>query len=317
MAKSGPTVKGDKKQYFQRRLMREVSNFFKWDGLEDLGIPVDVIERNLLEKGRLIFFKDPTFGYLITTGNITGQNIYSMPTRATPIPNVSSSVDGDGNPVIFSFNELRVISQFDLKDMENAGDSINHDQVCVVLDNMLNGENVIDIVDFYCDRFDMIWKSMDTNLLWQNLPPIIAVKDNNLMMTINSVLNDIWSGKPVVVVDSTLSFTKETMQAGIIDIPIKQKELFDAYQELYNDFRAQVGIRATAVDKQSGVTEQESTSNEEQLKTALEVMLSQRQEFCRIVNKIYGLKLSVQAIGGVSDGESNNRTEKPTEQSKL
>lgn len=314
MAKSGPTVAGDKEQYFRRRLLREVSNFFKWKGLEELGIPVDVIERDLLEKGRLIFFKDPTFGYLITSGSVTGQNIYSMPTRARPIPTVSSSVDGEGNPVVFTFNELRVISQYDLQDIEKSQEPINHDQVCVILDNMLYGENILEVIKFYSVRFDMIWKSMDTNLLWQNLPPIIVVKDKNLEMSINSVLYDMWGGKPAVLVDPNLSLTKETLQAGIIDIPIKQKELFDAYQELYNDFRAQVGIRATAVDKQSGVTEQESTSNEEQLKTALQVMLSQRQEFCRIVNKIYGLQLSVEGIGGAGDGESNNRTEKPTEQ---
>ena len=302
MAYDLPTVPDDKKRFFRLRLIREVSQLFQWNGLEELGIPVDRIEYDLIEHGRLLFFPDDNYGHLLLRGTAHGHNIYNDPITARPIANTTQ-------PTPINFSEKTIIYTYNQKEV------VDLSQSCVLLDNMLFGESLIHVIDFYAHRMAMVWMSFDTNLLWQNIPPIISVQSPDTRLSIEKALNDIWSGKPVVIKDEALKFTQDNITVGLADVPMILKELFDAYQELYNDFKAQVGIQSTAVDKQSGVTEAESTSNNQQVRTALQVMLSQRQKFCRLVNKVYGLSLSVDVIkdeGGQEDGESDNRTTEPS-----
>lgn len=305
MAYDLPTVPDDKKNFFRLRLIREVSQLFQWKGLEELGVPVDRIEHDLILHGRLLFFSDDNYGHLLLKGTAHGNNLYNEPIMARPIAQTTE-------PTTLNFSEKSIIYTYNQKDMVDLSSS------CVLLDNMLFGESLLSIIDFYATRMAMTWMSFDTNLLWQNLPPIISVQDPNTRLSIEKALSDIWAGKPVVIKDDSLKFTDETVKVGLVEVKMILKELFDAYQELYNDFKAQVGIQSTAVSKQSGVTESESTSNNQQVRTALQVMLSQRQKFCKLVNQVYGLSLSVDIIqdeseGGEGDGEGHNRTEEPTQ----
>lgn len=157
----------------------------------------------------------------------------------------------------------------------------------------------------------MIWSSMDTNLLWQNIPPIISVANENVRLSLEKLLADIYAGKPLIIKDDMLKLGNDSVQVGLVEVPFIAKELMDAYQEVYNDFKTMVGIQASAVDKQSGVSESESSSNDQHVRTALDVMLSQRQKFCDLVNKVYGLSIAVDVVKNEKedqdDGESDDR----------
>jgi hypothetical protein len=297
MAYDYPTVPDDKKSFFRKRLIREVSNFFVWKGLDEIGIPVDRIEHDLITLGRLMFFEDDKFGYLLIPASPTGYNIYNEPTQSRAItPSGTANFDFGTKTILYGYSQL---------------DVVDRKQTCILLDNMLFGESLHTIIEFYATRMAMVWLSFDTNLLWQNLPPIISTSTPDTRLSIEKAINDIWSGKPVIVKDEALKFTDETVRVGLVEVDMKLKELFDVYQELYNDFKAQIGLQASAVDKQSGVTETESSSNTQHLRTALQVMLSQREKFCKLANKVYGLNLSVgvqEEEGGHDDGTSDDGT---------
>lgn len=295
MAYDLPTVPDDKTNFFRTRLLREVSNFFKWEGLEELGVPVDHIEHELITRGRLMFFSDEDFGYLLLPGSFHGYNIYRERLIGRPVTPTGTD---------FSFKEKTIIYNYNQKAITDLT------QACVLLDNMRGGESLITIIDFYAVRMAMVWQSFDTNLLWQNLPVIISVENENVRLSIEKLLENVWAGKPLVVKDTMLKLTEDTVRFGVADVNMILKELFDAYQELYNDFKALVGIQSSAVDKQSGVSESETSSNNQHIQTALQVMLSQRQKFCTLVNSIYNLNLSVsyQGEGGQEHGKSDNRT---------
>lgn len=304
MAYDLPTIPGDKTAHFRQRLTREVSNMFSWQGLKELNIPVDRMEYMLITTGRLMFFPEQTYGYLVLPANATGFNIYEEPTR-------SRAIAPDGSKT-FDFGERTVIYGY-------TPEPFDPSTSCVLLDNMLFGESLAMIIEFYARRLAMIWASVDTNLLWQNIPPIISVANDNVRLSIEKVLSDIYAGKPLVVKDEMLKLGNDSVQVGLVDVPFIANELMDAYQEVYNDFKTMVGIKASAVDKQSGVTETESSSNEQHVQTALDVMLSQRKKFCDVVNKVYGLSISVDVVkheeGGADDGKGDDRAGKLPEDS--
>lgn len=304
MAYDLPTIPGDKIDHFRRRLIREVSNMFAWKGLEELNIPVDRMEYNLITTGRLMFFPEPTYGHLILPANATGYNLYNEPTR-------SRAIAPDGSQT-FDFGERTIIYGYTPEPFATASS-------CVLLDNMLFGESLHTIIEFYARRLALIWASLDTNILWQNLPPIISVANDNVRLSIEKVLSEIYAGKPLIVKDDMLKLGNDSVQVGLVDVPIIAKELLDTYQEVYNDFKQMVGIKASAVDKQSGVTETESTSNDQHIRTALDVMLSQRQKFCKVVKKVYGLTITVDVVKNSEevqdDGESDDRAGQLSEDS--
>ena len=307
MAYDLPTVPGDKKEFFYKRLLREVSNFFVWKGLEELGIPVDYVERELITRGRMMFFEDDQFGHLILPCSATGRNLYNEPVMARSVATTTEEA--------IKWGEKKIVYIHNQKMMTDKTNT------CLLLDNMYGAESLHEVLDFYATRMGMVWQSFDTNLLWQNLPVIISVQSEPVRLSIEKLLQDVWKGKPAVVKDDMLKISEESVRYGIAEVPIILKELFDAYQELYNDFKAQIGIQATAVDKQSGVSDQESSSNQQHVKTALQVMLSQRQHFCNLANTYYGLNLSVsineaEEEGG-QDGESDNRTSELSEDSNV
>jgi hypothetical protein len=306
MAYNLPTIPGDKIDHFRRRLVREVSNMFAWKGLEELNIPVDRMEYNLITMGRLMFFPEPDYAYLILPANATGFNLYNEPTR--------SRVIAPDNSKTFDFGERTIIYGYTPKPFETASS-------CVLLDNMLFGESLHTIIEFYARRLALVWQSLDTNLLWQNLPPIISVQNESVRLSIEKLLEDIFAGKPLVVKDDMLKLGNDSVQVGLVDVPIIAKELLDTYQEIYNDFKQMVGIKASAVDKQSGVTETESTSNDQHIRTALDVMLSQRKKFCKVVNKVYGLSIEVDVMKEEKeeddDGESDDRAGELSEDSDI
>ena len=302
MAYNLPTIPDDKRDFFRRRLIREVSNFFKWEGLEELNIPVDLMEYNLITLGRLMFFSDDTFGYVMLPANFKGYNMYNEPTLSRAItPQGSDS---------FGFGEKNIIYFY-------TPGEVDISTSCVLLDNMLYGESLFRIIEFYSQRMAMAWQTFDTNLLWQNLPAVISVQNESTRLSIEKALDDIWTGRPVLIKDEQLKLSEgDNVQFGLAEAPIILKELMDAYQEIYNDFKATIGISATAVDKQSGVSDVEASSNDQHVRTALEVMYSQRKKFCRLVKKVYGLDINVtmQGESEVSeDGESDDRASELSE----
>ena len=63
MARKLPVIPDQKVQFFRDKLVREVTNLFKWTGLPE-EIPVDYLEYSLITHGKVMFFYDDELGYL-------------------------------------------------------------------------------------------------------------------------------------------------------------------------------------------------------------------------------------------------------------
>lgn len=298
MAYNLPAIPDDKKVFFTNKLIREVSNMFKYDGgLEDV-IPIDIMEYNLIKTGRIMFFDVEEYGYLALPCTGYGFDFYGRITQAQSI--------GLGQGAPAHVYKRNVVREF----METYPDD-----KCVVCDNMLFGESLMNIIDFYAERMARVWVSLDLNLLWQNIAPIISVADEDTRLSIERMLSKIWSGEPVVIVDNMMKLDSDSVKAGLVDVAPIFNELYQMYQQIYADFKGAIGINTSGTVKESGVAEVEVKSNSQNLATCLEIMLGQREKFIKAVNDVYGTSYSVSVTGDDIEeeveeyGNSDNRVE--------
>lgn len=285
--------------HFYDMLEREVINLFKWNGLDNI-IPSHILEKNLIEYGKVLFFKHKDQGHLALQCEVKDKDLYNRPTKS--IVNVTA-----GNTRVY---EVRNNYYEDLE-------IIDQDTQGVLIENELGSKSLQPIISFYAQRMAVLWTSMDINILWQNLPPIYQATDNDVKLSLEKLVSDIWSGKPFIVLDRALSVSDDSVRVGLAGVPFIFHELHKAQQQVLSDFREYIGINTVGTVKESGVKSEEITANSQAISVSLDSMLSSREKAVREINKLFGLNISVEIVGkGVQeDGTSNNRIEDTPESS--
>lgn len=295
MAYKLPIIPDDKIAFYRKRLIREVSNLFKWEGLPD-EIPADYLERTLINNGRIMFFNDEkVYGYMALECAIHGYNLYKHPTRVRAI-----APNDQGLP--FNF-ERTVVHKYDA--------NIDINKSCVLINNMYGGESLKEIIEHYSYRLALVQQAYDTNAVWQNMPVLFTVDDNTVKLSLEKLFSDIFSGVPWVIVDKQLLGKENGTQADPITIPYILDKLADAKNVLYNEFKSTIGIDNMAVDKKERLIVGEVESNKQATETCLEIMLSQREIACFEIKKVFGLDVTVEVngAGGEDIGRSDNGVE--------
>lgn len=287
-------IRVDLVTFFSRKLTREVTNLFDWTGLDKF-IPSRLFEYNLVTKGKMMIFDENTYEYLILPCSTVGHDIYGQSTKA----------------VGYSFNDQGSKKQYErIVARTYLPHEVSNDK-CVVVENMLHYNEVPQLIKFYALRLAAIWQTIDINILWQNIPPIISTDGSDEQLTIKKLLADIWSGKPYILKDNALSLKNGIgVDIGLADIELKFDMLHKAKEQVLSDFRQDIGISTAGTNKESGVLESEITANSQSIETCLSVMKSQRELFCKTVREVYGLDISFEIVGkGEDNGASNNRAE--------
>lgn len=284
--------------HFTELLRREVSNLFKWKGLEEI-ISYPLLERQLIEKGRLALINHETLGFLVLPCETLDNDLYGRPTKAKI--NVNSRTQS-------------IIGDYNIYYSDTYDENIS-DKYCVLIDNMLYGDSLEKIIMFYAKRLAMIWTSIDINLMWQNLPPIYAVPDQDVKQSVQKMVNDIWSGEPLIVTDKILFGENSKIEVGLAKVPFLFNDLHKAHEQVLSDFRAIVGINTSGVTKESGIGETELTANSQSIQTCLQVMKSAREQASNYMNEYFNLNTSVVVVGenqpkgDGENGSSHNRVE--------
>ena len=168
MARNLPTIPEDKMQFYRKKLWREVSNLFKWEGMPK-EIPLDYMERMLVTTGRVLFFYDPdVYGYMALKANVKGYNLYDQPTSAT----------------CTSPNDAGLTSYFDRMIIHKYDENIEKEKAAVLINNMYEGESLAEIIEHYAKRLTLVQNAFDTNAVWQNIPVTWSVSDDKMQITI-------------------------------------------------------------------------------------------------------------------------------------
>jgi hypothetical protein len=298
MAYTLPTIPDDKIQFYRNKLWREVTNLFEWKGMPE-EVPLDYLENVLVRKGMAAFFYDEkVYGHMVAEPTIVGYNMYKQPVDlycVTP-------------------NTVGTPTRYDRKILHKYDELIPKEKAAVLINNMYRREPLWEIIEHFAKRLTMIQQAIDTNTLWQNIPVIFSAADDSMKLSIEKFFADIYTGQPWVMVDRMLLQDGNQVLANVAEVPFLLDKLMDAKNETYNEFKATIGLNAPGADKKERLVVAEATSNEESKETCLNIMLSQRKIACEEINKVFGLKVSVDFISqgelleeeGMEDGQSDD-----------
>ena len=271
MAYNLPTIPDDKIQFYRQSLIREVSNLFEWENLPD-SIPQDFLEYTLITEGRVMFFYElDTFGYMCLPCGVQGYNVYRRPVTAFAVaPNTDGYKTRYERNIVYKYTP-----------------DIDPSKGCVLIENIYGGQPLIDVINFYALRMAMVQQAFDTNCLWQNVPVIFPVPDQDTRLSIERLFADIYSGKPWVIVDNFLMAGEKPIQAGVTPVPFLLDQLLDALNELRAKWHEEIGINTAGADKKERLLTDEVNANNQAIKTTLQIMLSQREKACEEISNLF------------------------------
>jgi hypothetical protein len=293
MSYTTPTIDDNKIHFYRERLYREVTNLFEWEGLPE-EIPLDYLEDSLIRGGRVMFFNAPeTYGFMALACTIRGFNTYTKPTHAISIsPNTDSMSTTYTRTITYNYTE-----------------PLPEGEGCVLINNMYSGQSISEIVEFYAHRLALIQQAFDTNAMWQNVPVVFNVPDNEMKLSIEKLFESIYKGVPWVIVDHLLLAGEKPAQAGLTNIEYRLDKLMDSLHEVYNEFKQAVGINTSGAEKAERLLVDEVQSNNQSTETCLQIMLSQREKACLEIQHQFGLTVTVKVRGQAEESKGNEEEE--------
>lgn len=246
--------------YFYR-LMLIARTVFKWNNLPE-GIDEKWIEQYLFSEGKCMFYHDKTTGYMVAKCTTEGLNYYDEPTQLRP---VGTNLENK-------------------ESLENNVDAIlirNNDE-------MLPTSPTIQI---YACRLAELSRTIDTNIMAQKTPVIIKCTDKQ-KQSLKQVYAK-WNGnEPVIFGDKTLELDKFNVLKA--DAPIVFDKLQIQKHAIWNEAMTYLGINNANMDKRERLVDDEVQANNEQIEMSAQVMLKSREKACELINKMFGLNISVE-----------------------
>lgn len=238
-------------------------NLFEWEGLEELGIKEEYIERILYEEGRGLFFYDDRYGLMFLPCVEQGRvNPYGYNTKYRPM--------GNGG-VTFPI--------FDLDDN------------CVLVQNNKMRTPTFDLVFSYANRLYEIERTLDVNVKSLKTPYIVVCDDKNVL-SFKKLFADIDGNAPVIFADKGLNVT-EAIKVLPTNIKPLTAELSDYKHDVENELLTALGINNSNTDKRERLITDEVNSNNEFIEYNINVMLATRELACEQINKMFGTNIKV------------------------
>lgn len=246
-------------------------NEFKWNGLPE-GIEEKYIETRLFDFGKAIFFKDPAMSYMCLEAQGLGKlNPYGEELKWRA----------------FGMNYSKVY---------NADD-------CVIIDNNKLRMATRDVIMFYVNKLTEAERTMDVNVKAVKTPIVFAC-DQNDVLTFKRIFQQVDGNVPAIFADRNLSM--ESIQAFDTKAKFMGNELMDYKKSVENELLTFLGFNNLAVDKKERLITDEANSNNELIESFADLQLESRQRACEEINKLYGLKISVERRQNNADNTVEN-----------
>jgi hypothetical protein len=242
------------------RLMLIAKSLFKWDNLPN-GINEKWIERFLYSEGGCIFFKDPTYGYMITKFATSGKlNYYDEPTTVRAYATDYISTEHENN--------------------------ID----CVIIRNNDDMIPTFPTIQLYAHDLTNIKRTIDTNITAMKIPFIITCSDKQ-RLSFKQVMKQKNDNEPVIYGDKNLDTTE--IKVLKTDTPIVFDKLQIQKNNVWNECMTFLGINNANTDKRERLVDDEVQANNQLIQVNSDVMLKAREEACKRINDMFGLKISV------------------------
>ena len=242
-------------------------NTYRWDNLPD-GLESRHIERALFENGQAFFTEGldvecPLY-MCLPCAQSGGLNIYGDPTGYI--------LTGLGNGKVFH-----------VSDVEKGVRILNNDMAIPTAHHIRH----------YAKRMYEIDKTIQANLRQQKFPYIVGTTKNN-EFTMKNIVDQVDRGEPAVFVDKMLMEEgKLGIQSLRTDSPYLIDKLVQYRNELEKELLTFLGLNST-IQKKERLVVDETNANNSQIEMNLDLGFKQRELACEMINKKFGLNITVE-----------------------
>lgn len=247
--------------YFDR-LKLLATSLFKYDGLDDVfGFGASrFLENALFEKGKAVFIKDATRGFMVCNANITDKlNIYNLPTRI--------------NAWSIGYSK-----QFDL------------DDVVLIMNNEAQ-KPTSTTIELFAYRLYDVQRTMEVNLGAQKTPIAIETDDKGVLTAQNAYMQQ--SGNmPVIFSNKDMDLGKKYNVLNT-NAPYLLDKLTLYKHEIWNECMTFLGIDNANTDKNRIVLTPEIESNDELINYYLNCFYAPRKKAIDELNEKFGLNIEL------------------------
>lgn len=234
-------------------------SMFKWEGLPDT-VDERYLEETLFNKGKIIFFKDETRGFLALS---------CLP---------ASDVNVYGRPL--SYN----IQSHQYSKTVRAGDGV------VIYNNDLE-EPTLFTVGAFASRLSQVERTIDININAQKTP-ILILTDKKQLLTMKNVYKQYEGNSPVIYANKdTLGL--DTVSVLNTQAPYIVDKLDEHKLNLWNEVLTFLGIQNTNTEKKERLIVDEVNANNEHVSMNANILLKNREKAAEEINKKFNLNVSV------------------------
>jgi len=247
--------------FFKTRIRLLCKSMFEWKGLPE-GVDSQFVENNLYHYGRLMFYKHPQYGYIITNVNDGGDfNIYNRPLSY--------------NSWCIKFNRAVAAKS------------------CVIIRNNIEELPTSYFANYYIEKIYQLERSIDSNIALQKFPALIGCSEEQRLFIENLMMK--YEGNQPFIFTNKNGVDLENFKCLDLKVPFVADKLEDMKARKWNDCLNTLGINNANTDKKERLITDEVNSNNQFLKLSLDVFLSTREDACKQINLMFpDLNVSVE-----------------------
>lgn len=241
-------------------------NIFEWKGLEEISpsLTSEIIEETLFDKGSCLFFKDDNLGYMaLPVAPANKLNVYRKPTNFRAIGNNYTKEYDVDNSVLIKNNTLK--------------------------------KATFDIVDYYTSKLADIELTKDLHRNAHKMPLVLECTEDT-QLTAKNIFKKIHSNEPVIFKNRT----RGEGEVGVSVLNANVTYINDKLEDDYHNYEARIltalGLDNYVEDKKERVQSAEVESQQEYIISSFRASLNERKKACEAINKMFGLKLSVDYV---------------------
>ena len=147
-------------------------------------------------------------------------------------------------------------------------------------------------LEVYARKMAHYERTEDVNLT-QQMRPFIGIAPQEKRLELVNLLKQVEGGEPAILGDEGLSQLVNNVKVLDTKVPLITEELARSYQNVLNQALLYLGIPHLAFEKGERMIEDEARANTAPTNTMLLDCLDARREFCKKVNRKFGLNLHV------------------------